>query len=167
MSVSESVDTSGLDKLQKAISQLHGPLLTKFKGRATYFVAVALKDKFKTRPYGVHSPVLWASEKQRRWYHAMRRKAGLPLKYARGSDPMSQRSGAAWGIRRGQTEATLGNRATYSPYVVSSEYQTAQHKATGWATDKQLADQAMTDGTVKRIVEAHIAAIVREAFRGL
>ena len=163
----DDIDTSGIEKLQHAINELHGPGLTRFKGRATYHVAVALQGMFKVRPHGSHQPVKWASKKQQRWYHAMRRKAGLPLQYTRGSDPMSQRSGAAWGIRRAATEATLGNRATYSPYVVSSEYQTAQHKATGWRTDAQIAEQAMSDGTVRRIIDANIAAIVREAFRGL
>ena len=165
--MSEDIDTSGLDKLQRALNELRGPALLRFKGRATYFVAVALKDMFKRRPAGSHSPVIWASRKQQAFYHWMRRKAGLPLKYTRGSDPMSQRSGASWGISRQADSATLGNRATYSPYVVSSQYQTEQHKATGWATDKELADKALSDGTVKRIVDVHIATIVREVFRGL
>ena len=165
--MSEGIDTSGLDKLQRAINELHGPALLRFKGRATYFVAVALKDMFKRRPAGSHSPVKWASRKQQAFYHWMRRKAGLPLKYTRGSDPMSQRSGASWAISRQADSATLGNRATYSPYVVSSQYQTEQHKATGWQTDQQIADRAMADGTIRRIIEANIATIVREAFRGL
>lgn len=159
--------TGNLDKLQRAIGQLHGPLLQKFKHRATYYVAIALKGPLKRRPAGVHSPVIWASEKQRRWYYAMRREAGLPLKYTRGSDPMSQRIGGSWAIRRQPESAILGNRATYAPYVQSSEYQTAQHEATGWTTDEQAAEKIVDDGTVKRIVEAHVRVIVREAFRGL
>jgi len=51
--------------------------------------------------------------------------------------------------------------------VVSSQYQTEQHKATGWQTDQQIADRALSDGTIRHIVEANIATIVREAFRGL
>jgi len=165
--VSEGIDTTGLDKLQRALNELRGPALTRFKQRATYFVAVALKGVLQRYPMGSHSPVKWASEKQRRWYFAARRKDNLPLRYARRSDPWSQRLHAQWGISRGAEDATLGNRATYAAYVQSSQYQTAQHEATGWQTDEQVAQKALSDGTVKRIVDAHIATIVREAFRGL
>lgn len=167
LSVSEGIDTRQLDKLQKAINSLTGPLLTKFKGQATYSVALALQKPLQHYPGPSHSPVIWASEKQRRWYFAMRRKAGLPLEYTRRSDRMSQRLHAQWSIRRSETEAVLGNRATYAPYVQSSQYQTAQHAATGWVTDKQAADEAISSGQVKRIVDAQINAIVREAFKGL
>jgi hypothetical protein len=97
----------------------------------------------------------------------MRREAGLPMKYTRGSDEMSQRLQASWGITRRTTEAVLGNRAPYAPYVASDEYQTEQHAATGFTTDKEAAEQMIEDGILGRIVEAHIKAIVREAFRGL
>jgi hypothetical protein len=160
------MDASELDRLQSAISNLMGPLLSKFKDRATYYVAVALKGIIKEYPLGKNSPVIWPSEKARRYYFAMRREAGLPMKYTRGSDPMSQRLQQSWTVRRGNAEATLGSRATYAPYVASSEYQTEQHAATGFTTDEQAADKVIADGTMKRIVEAHVKAIVREAFRG-
>ena len=164
--MTEGIDTKNLDKLHKAISNLTGPLLEKFKGRATYYVAVALKGVIQ--PYkGQHKPVIWASEKQRRWYFASRREAGLSPEYVRGSDPWSQRLQNSWTVQRRPTEATLGNRATYAPYVASSQFQTAQHKATGFTTDEQAADKVLTDGTVKRIVEAQLTAIINEAFRGL
>jgi len=165
--MSEGVDTSGLEHLQQAIRNLTGPLLSRFKSQATYLVAEALKRVMQEYPGPSHQPVIWASEKQRRWYYAMRREEGLPLEYTRRSDPMSQRLHAQWGISRGQESATLGNRATYAPYAQSSQFQTAQHAATGWTTDAQAADQVLTDGTVRRIVDAQVRAIVREAFRGL
>lgn len=165
--MSEDVDLRPLEQLQRAVNNLTGPLLERFKGRATYFVALALKGVMQRYPGPSHSPVIWASEKQRRWYFAMRREAGLDPRYVRRADPMSQRLHAQWGISRGSDEATLGNRATYAPYVQSSQFQTPQHEATGWRTDEQAADQVLTDGTVRRIVDAQVRAIVREAFRGL
>ena len=163
----ETIGTDALSKLQQAIGQLHGPLLEKFKGRATYYVALAIKGVIK--PYKIKStPIKWASAKQRRWWFWARRQDGLEdTPYKRGSDPWSQRLQQSWGVTRRPTEATLGNRATYAPYVASDEYQTAQHKATGFTTDKQAADKVIADGTMKRIVDAHVKAIVREAFRGL
>ena len=163
----DDIDTSGLDNLQRAMSQLTGPLLDKFKSRATYYVAVALKGVMNKAPAGHHTPVIWPSEKARRYYFAMRRKAGLDPRYKRESDPMSQQIQKSWAISRAPESATLGNRATYAPYVQSSQYQTEQHATTGWMTDEQAAEKVVSDGTVGRIVEAHINAIVKEAFRGL
>ena len=163
----DTIDTSGIDKLHAAIADLMGPQLEKFKSRATYFVAVELKGIMTKYPAGHHTPVIWASEKQRRWYFAMRREAGLPLKYTRRSDPMSQRMHLSWGIRKKPTSATLGSRATYAPYVQSSQFQTEQHAASNWTTDAQAADKIVADGTLMRIVQANVQRIVQEAFRGL
>jgi len=160
------VDSTDLDKLQSALSQLTGPLLERFKGRATYYVALAIKGVIQPYPGPAHQPVIWPSEKARRYYFAMRREAGLPLKYKRSSDPMSQRLQHSWGIVRRPAEAVLGNRATYAPYMASSQYQTEQHAATGFTTDEQAAEKAVESGVVARIVEAQVQAIVREAFRG-
>jgi hypothetical protein len=149
------------------MGQLSGAGLTKFKGRSTYYVALAIKGVIKAYPGPAHSPVIWPSEKARRYYFWMRREAGLSMQYKRGSDPMSQRMMHSWGISRGQTEATLGSRATYAPYVASDEYQTEQHAATGFTTDRQAAEKVIADGVVDRIITAQINAMVREAFRGL
>ena len=161
-----TADTSELDALQRAMGKLSGPLLIKFKGRTAYFVALAIKGVIK--PYKRKStPIKWASEKSRRWYFWARREAGLSPEYVRGSDPWSQRLSDSWTVARRKTSATLGSRAMYAPYVASEEFQTEQHAATGFTTDAQAAEKVMGDGTVKRIIDAHLKAIVREAFRGL
>ena len=161
------IDDTDLRDLQRALNNLSGPLLAKFADRATYYVALALKGVIQAYPGPAHSPVKWPSEKARRFYFAMRRKAGLPLKYTRGNDPMSQRMQQSWTVDRRKQSATLGSRATYAPYVASDQYQTEQHKATGFTTDKQAVDRIIDNGTMSRIVETHLQAIVKEAFRGL
>ena len=163
----DAIDTSDLDNLQQAMNRLSGESLVKFKGRTTYYVALAIKGVIQPYPGPANSPVKWPSEKARRHYFAMRKEAGLPMKYTRTNDPMSQRLSTSWAIIRGDTEATLGSRATYAPYVASSEYQTEQHKATGFTTDKQAAEQVMSSGVMDRIITAQIQAMVRDAFRGL
>jgi hypothetical protein len=163
----DGVDATGLNKLQNAMEQLTGPGLVKFKGRATYHVALAIKGVIAAYPGPAHRPVIWPSEAARKAYFAQRREGGLPMKYMRGSDPMSQRMQQSWTVSRSRAEATLGSRATYAPYVASDEYQTEQHKATGFTTDKQAAETVIADGTVDRIITAQIGAIVKEAFRGL
>ena len=156
-----------LSALQRAMNSLSGAGLLKFKSRVTYYVAVAIKGVIK--PYKPQHPgkVIWPSEKARRYYFAMRRERGLPMEYKRGSDPMSQRVSQSWTIARGSDSATLGNRATYAPYVASSEYQTAQHERTGFTTDEQAADQVMQSGVMDKIIQAHIKGMMDEAFRGL
>jgi hypothetical protein len=98
--MTEITGQDDLNKLQRAFDHLSGAGLSKFKGRVTYFVAVAIKGVIK--PYKPqHKPVIWPSEKARRYYFAMRREAGLPMKYTRGSDPMSQRLQQSWTVARG------------------------------------------------------------------
>lgn len=162
----DGIEHGDLATLQRALSQLYGPLLTKFKGRTTHAVAVAIQGVIK--PYKPqHKPVIWPSDQARKAYFAMRRKASLPMKYTRGSDPMSQRVQQSWTIRRRATSATLGNRATYAPYVASEEFQTEQHAATGFVTDAQAAEQVIEGGAMQRIIKAQLDAVVQEAFRGL
>ena len=156
-----------LTEVQRAIQNLAGPLLEKFKGRVTYYVALAIKGVIQAYPGPANSPVKWPSDKARRAYFAQRREEGLPMKYTRGSDPMSQRLQNAWTVAREPTSATLGNRATYAPYVASEEYQAEQHKATGFMTDAQAVEKVDRDGTMQRIIQATLGSIVKEAFRGL
>ena len=88
-----------------------------------------------------HRPVIWASEKSRRFYFAMR--AGwFASNYTRNSDAMSQRLGPGWTVRK-QSQATyiVGNKATYAAWVQSAKRQQPQHKATGWKTDAQAVDE--------------------------
>ena len=170
------LDTADLTALQRAMQQLSGPLLSKFKTRITYYIGVAIKGVIaaypgpvkytRTRKDGTKG-VAWPSDNARKAYFAQRRKAGLPLKYTRGSDPMSQRLQQSWTVSRGNEEATVGNRATYAPYVASEQYQTEQHKATGFVTDAQAWEKVQQSGVVDKIVQAHLNAILKEAFRGL
>jgi len=160
------IDDSALTQLRQALNKLMGEELQRFKDRMTYYAALAMKGVIQ--PYKPqHEPVIWPSEKARRYYFAMRREKGLPLQYTRGSDPMSQRLSASWAVRHGNGEAILGNRATYAPYVASEEYQTEQHAATGFITDAQAAEKVIGEGTLDRIITAQIQAAVRGAFRGL
>jgi len=112
--------------------------------------------KYPTRK----GPVKWASEKQRRYYHAMRREAGLPMKYTRRSDPMSQRLGQSWGTRPTEGGAILGSRATYSLWAQSAKYQQPMHAETGWTTDEEAVEWARQRGIIDRIVQAELKALL-------
>ena len=103
-------------------------------------------------PGSVRYPIQWASEKQRRFYFAMRRKAGLSPQYVRGSDPMSQRLGASWTVARsGQLSWTIGTRVTYARFVQSADSQQLFHYNTGWKTDRQAAMEFVQSGKAQQI----------------
>ena len=103
-------------------------------------------------PGPVRYPIQWASERQRRYYFWMRRKAGLSLQYVRGSDAMSQRLGASWAVTRsGQLAWTVGTRATYARFVQSAANQQPFHSNTGWKTDQQAATEFVQSGKVVQI----------------
>lgn len=104
-------------------------------------------------------PVKWASEKQRRWYHAMRRREGLPARYTRRADPMSQRLGQSWAAETRPNGAMVGTRATYALWVQSSEYQQPMHQDTGWTTDEQVIDKLKKSGIIEKIVNAELKAL--------
>jgi hypothetical protein len=113
--------------------------------------AESLRNRIAVYPGKSHSPVIWASEKSRRYYFAMRRQGGLPPNYTRNSDPMSQRLGPGWAVRKqGTAEYIVGNKSTYATWVQSAAQQSPQHKATGWKTDEQAVDELNRSGDIER-----------------
>ena len=122
---------------------------------STYAVGQLVQGELQKSTPPAHRPVIWASAKARRYYFAMRRKAGLPMRYTRQSDPMSQRVQRGWTVlHHGSTDAIVRNRGVrYAKYVQSAQYQTAQHRATGWVTDAQAVNNVERRGDVKRVTE--------------
>lgn len=113
-------------------------------------VAEELRDKIAKEPGPVSRPIRWASRKQKIWYIAARRAAGLGP-YVRNSDPWSQRLGPSWATANRGQDAIVGTRVTYAPWVQSEESQQPMHKATGWVTDKQAIDQAKQERVAERV----------------
>ena len=51
-------------------------------------------------------------------------------------------------------DAIVRNKGVrYAKYVQSAQYQTAQHRATGWMTDVQAVNNVERRGDVKRVTE--------------
>lgn len=103
----------------------------------------------------------WQSEKQRRYYHAMRREQGLPAKYTRNSDPMSQRLGPSWTTRveaRG-LRGIVGNRADYARWVQDEDRQQRMHTLTGWRTVQGAVREK--SGDVREKLAAALERILR------
>ena len=152
-----------LDGLAADLRKLAGPALDKALQKAAVKVGEELQAKLQRYPSigKKQSPVKWASEKQRKWYFATSRKAGLPPLYTRLNDPMSQKLGPSWEVVKwGKSGAIVGTRATYSPYVQSAEHQSAQHAASGWITADEAVDKVDKSGIVGRHVRAEIASML-------
>jgi hypothetical protein len=149
-----SVSVVGIEDLLK---QLNVPLAPVLKD-ITFAVGELVRSEIAVYPGGSHKPVIWASERQRRFYHAMRREAGLSPGYSRNNDPMSQRLANSWTLsHHGSTDALLDNKASYGPWVQNDIYQSAQHKATGWITDEKAIKKVERSGDVEHVAQKIIA----------
>jgi hypothetical protein len=143
-----SLELKGFDELYEKLGQKMEPHVQLM----TMIIGEEVRKAIAREPGLSHRPVIWASERSRRWYFANRREQGLPAKYTRNSDPGSQRLGPSWAVaKRGSMDAIVGTRATYAPLVQSDEKQTAQHKATGWITDKLAIVNVLRSGVIGRI----------------
>ena len=149
-----NVRIEGLDELLKDLRVPIDPVLRDI----TFAVGELVRSEVAVEPGTSHSPVIWASERQRRYYFWMRRSQGLPLKYSRNNDPMSQRIGPSWTLsHHGSTDALVDNKASYGPFVQAAGFQTAQHAATGWITDEKAVRKVEQSGDVEHVAQKIIA----------
>lgn len=145
--MSLEISLNGADRLIRKLERFHPEVIP----AATRAIAEALKGYLAKYPGPSHSPVKWASMRQKVAYFAMRRKAGLPAKYTRNSDPMSQRLGPSWATENRGMDAVVGTRVKYAPWVQGSKQQQPMHKATGWITDEQAIQKAAEEQVAKRV----------------
>jgi phage gpG-like protein len=157
-----TLEIKGLDVLMAKLGQGATPVLRTL----TRGIAEEVKGEIARYPGKVKRPIQWASDKQRRWWFATRRKAGLGP-YVRNSDPWSQRIGPSWATaQRGETSAVVGTRVTYAPWVQRAGklsrldaaegmgVQQPMHAATGWVTDAQAVRTVNESGVARDILAA-------------
>ena len=122
--------------------------------------AVDVKAEASIYPGKSHSPVIWASEKQRRFYFASRK--DMPDQYTRQSDPMSQRMAKSWVIQKNNAFSySVVQSATYAEYVIG-ELQQPQHAATGWKKISQLIKEISASGRIQKIINKFITAFINK-----
>ena len=158
-----TVTIEGQENLDEFLRRLTDPAeLAKFAQNVGVEFGNKAKVILEDYPGPSHSPVIWASAKQRAWYFASRRNAGLPLEYDRLTDPMSSQLGMNWDVVKTPDGAIVGNRVDYSAFVQGHETQSAQHKATGWITEKDSAEQ-----TFQQSMEQIINRQMQKTLKGL
>ena len=124
--------------------------------------AKELKAEASIYPGTSHKPVIWASEKQRRYYFAMRRMNNAPAQYTRQSDPMSQRIAKSWSVvSNSYYSASVVNSADYAGYVIG-EQQQPQHKATGWRKIVDVVRQLEATQRLQKVFEKVIHAFINK-----
>ena len=144
-----SIEVRGLDAVQRKLGVDLQPAMR----MATRAIAEIVRGKLATYPGPPRYPLRWASLKQKRAYFAMRRRAGLPLKYTRNSDPMSQRLGPSWTVAdRGEIGSVVGTRVSYAKWGQDAKFQQPMHAATGWVTDEMVLREAVASGVIQKIV---------------
>jgi hypothetical protein len=162
-----TIEVQGLDRLQSRLAQM-GQSVDPMLANMTRAVGEVLRDELKTYPVRTPShPLNWKSQKQRRFYFAMRREKGLEYGYVRRVDDMSQNLGASWVVQQeGKTNAKVGTRVTYARYIQSADAQQPFHKDTGWITDVEAIDKVERSGAIQRIASAQVQATIRRVFGG-
>jgi hypothetical protein len=147
----------GLDAVQRLLAGLSGPGLDRTLQKAALGIAREAKVKLTTPPGPSNSPVIWASDAQRRAYFAKRGEKHLDPKYARISDPWSEKLEQSWvAVPWGDSGAIVGTKVPYAPYVMSKDNQQPQHKATGWTTEADVVDDLKSRNVVERIAVAEL-----------
>ena len=158
------VTFTGFAQVDAFLKQITGPGLAQVTQSSALQIGHELVSALQRYPPRPSYPLKWASKKQRAWYFAMRRAKGLPAKYTRISDPMSQKTKQSWAVvKHGITGALAGNRSTYSPKIQSEEHQTEMHRATGWVTDRDAVEQLEQRNRIPKIVVANLKKFVERA----
>ncbi len=143
------IDIEGIDGAVRLLDRSFAPAMQTI----TLAVGELVRDEIGTYPGPVVRPIEWASAKQRAFYFAKRREAGLNPGYTRISDPMSQRLKESWITDQiGAHDALVTSRATYAYWVQSAEGQQPFHKNTGWITDEVAVQNVEASGDIDDVV---------------
>ena len=142
------IDIDGIEGAERLLSRSFAPVMQTI----TLAVGELVRDEIATYPGPVFRPIEWASEKQRRFYFAMRRKENLGMEYTRISDPMSQRLKESWTTDQvGAHDALVTSRTTYAYWVQSAEGQQPFHKNTNWITDERAVQNVEDSGDIGQV----------------
>jgi len=134
--------------LEKAIAQLVAVGDVKFVTdalKAGALVAKGFLAKYPPQKHLTRKQVYgqtFKTDKQRRGFFAKLRSGEIEVPYRRGQSPGSEALGRKWTIEaRSALEVVVGNNVSYGPLVQSRSDQSLYHKATGWQTTDDVAEQ--------------------------
>lgn len=154
-----TINIEGVDEVRRYLGRSFNPAIQAM----TLGVGEHVRDEIATYPGPVKKPIEWASERQRRYYFAMRNAAvktyGMDFEYTRLSDHFSQRLRDSWTTDQlGLHDAVVTSRATYAYWVQSAEGQQPFHRNTGWITDVEAVDNVESSGAVEQVISDVLSA---------
>lgn len=157
-----AIRVKGLAEVKRMLGADYKPAMR----AATQAIAKQIEGEVARPPGPVTLPIEWASERQRRFVMARKRREGMGP-YKRGSSAGSQDLLHSWAVSRsGDVVAKLGSRASYAIYVHGALRQQPFHRNTGWVTDEAALRKVVASGAAKRIVaQAVIGALRRRGVR--
>lgn len=122
--------------------------------------AIALEVQGAIAPYPPSTIANSPGNPSGRWYE---RGYGPRWRTAAGVNgrKTSQTLGRRWAVKQRGTGATVGNSATYAPFLHSKERQVRWAGTRGWQTDEGAIRAVIASGAVKRIVTQAIMARLR------
>ena len=154
----------GLPAVQAAVGLLQGKPLHKAMQRGAFKAAEYGRNLIMQYPGPSHSPVKWASEKQRVWYFANRAKAGLSPEYKRISDAWSQKLKHSWTVEEvDEASAAIRTKVSYAGFVQCKEIQQPMHAATGWITDEDVLQQLADEGIAEEMIGAEVEDMLEKS----
>lgn len=154
-----TVNIADLTRIQR---KLHGLRPPSWMGGVMGTTVAEMRKELAHYPPRGSGPIRWKSERQRRWYHMARRRDGLPLRYARLTDPWSKKLGPSWKtrVRKGGLEGIVQNDSGYAPFVQHDPWQQPFHQDTGWKTAQQVIKNQ------KSKIERRMAKAAKRIMRG-
>lgn len=152
-----SVTISGLFAVRRILSPAgYSTMLS----NATKVIALELQNEIA--PYPRATEANSPSNPTGRWYERGYGRRWLRKDGTIGGAKTSQMLGRRWAIHAvGATGHSVGNNATYAPYVHASEEQASFHGRRGWKTDLASIKKLIDSGDINRIVVASIQAAMR------
>lgn len=152
------VRIEGLKRLERGLDALQSATLHQ---RLRVAVGELVRAAIAQYPGPPKYPLRWASAKQRLWFLRAVRDGRVEVPYRRQFSPGSQRLGPSWAVATQGREVFVGTRATYAPYVQSSERQQPFHADTGWKTDEQAAREVSESRGIAGVARALLKELLR------
>lgn len=157
-----SVRIKGLEQLQRKLKRIEDlePIKRAVKDAGTHVREKV--SKYPPRKYvSIQDIGGWASDRQRRFFFWALRTGRIEVPYRRGQSPGSEDLGQSWAVKTEKQgmSAVIGNDASYGPFVQDKSRQSRMHKAIGWKTAQDVADEE--EDTVLKLIQQAVDNALR------
>ena len=159
-----SIKVIGLDKIIAAFDQFPREIWKNMKQaghESAMRVILPTEGLQKYPPGGPGAPQAqnW-TDKQRRYFFWALNAGIIEVPYRRGQSPNSERLGTQWHARQTDLSMTLGNRASYAPYLHGRESQSPYMANRGWRKLWDVAQEKVKD--IGKVYQAWVNKTIKD-----